>query len=184
MGIIQFSSTADVVLPLTCEESRFSSALSGLDYKSGGTWTGDALEAARRQFHAAGQSPAVKKVVLLTDGVPCRTSNCWPVPDPTQAQKSREEVSRLRNMGVLITTIRVGDFSEQGNAFIDEISDHVFQPDDFDALGGVVGDVATSVSRECPTPTVYARKASPQAVAALPSTTVAAVTLPNRSGTK
>lgn len=92
VGIVSFSSGANVIQPPTSDLDAARDALDRIPPANGGTAIGDALEAAASQLPAQGR----RAIVLLTDGVNNRGT------DPLEA--SREIGSR----GIVISTVGIG----------------------------------------------------------------------------
>eukprot|EP01062_Namystynia_karyoxenos_P058228 TRINITY_DN496_c1_g1_i2.p2 TRINITY_DN496_c1_g1~~TRINITY_DN496_c1_g1_i2.p2 ORF type:complete len:522 (+),score=173.48 TRINITY_DN496_c1_g1_i2:93-1568(+) len=159
MGIIQFSEKVDVVQPLTADKAAFDKALNGIVKMKSYTYTGDAMEAAQAELVAHGRSGGFEAVVLVTDGVPCTPDTVTqcnkevdPVPDPTQGKKAIDQAAALKDRGVTITSVAVGNFGSQGMGFINAVSSqppakYVFNPQTWGALPALIRQIVQSL---CP----------------------------------
>lgn len=172
MGIIEFATQSTVEQPLTCDQNKFYSALSGLKQPCpsgdaschGWTYTGDALEQAHKVFNTTGRPADVKLAIVITDGVPCTPSDPMSgsetcrsiIPDPkpsqTQSSKAITWATTLKSEGVTIVTIAVGDFGTYGTKFVQQISSapasrYVFNPSTWKDLTQLIQNILDSI---CP----------------------------------
>jgi Ca-activated chloride channel family protein len=92
VGIVSFSSGANIIQPPTDDLDAARDALDRIPPPNGGTAIGDALEAAATQLPAKGR----RAIVLLTDGVNNRGA------DPLEASR------QIGAKGVVISTVGIG----------------------------------------------------------------------------
>lgn len=159
MGFIQFSMTAKLEQPLTCDKAAFMSTLNSTQKMDSYTYTGDALQLAAQEYQSHGRKADYRAVILITDGVPCTPATVLqcdtdknPIPDPTQATKARKWAATLKADGADIISIAVGDLGANGLPFIDDISSapaskYVFNPSTWEQLPALINSIISSI---CP----------------------------------
>lgn len=153
------------------------------------TYTGDAMAEAQNVFTASGRANSAKVLVLITDGVPCRSGappasepaypswdtictattgadcscfrklpdwqgqvNADPQPEPVQAQKAITTSAAMKDSGVVVVGIAVGDFGQRGTSFMEGVvsapsSKYLFNPSSWSQLPALVQGIVDSI---CP----------------------------------
>lgn len=121
-------------------------------------------EQASTVFNKTGRASDVKLAIVITDGVPCTPDDPMsgshtcrsiipdPVPSKTQSSKAIQWATSMKNNGVTIVTIAVGDFGTNGVAFVNKISSapssrYVFNPSTWKDLPQLIQNILDSI---CP----------------------------------
>jgi glycerophosphoryl diester phosphodiesterase len=124
IGVINFSSSVQTVLPLSNNRPAIVGAVNGMSYFGGGTSIGASINQAQSVL-AAGRPDAPNVIVILTDG-----ESSDNVSGPVAAAKSQ---------GTTIIAVGIGDgISGQTLQTIASNPGYVFTPGDFDDLIQVV----------------------------------------------
>ena len=131
VGLVQFSTTAQLDLGLTGDLAAVDTALTNMAQLGGQTNHAAALELAATELATNGRIGAQRAIILLTDGVPNETNG----PSDPVTDAIIQSLLAQSNHGILIYGVAIG-----GQSVLDAVSNYASNPtDDFTAQVGDVG---------------------------------------------